>query len=164
LSLCFVIINVILLFYGSEQGQVSPKYIFQSFKFSTLSIILLSFWWDWQKGDSKFGRREKDRIQRVLDECDVCRRVPDTCSGDSGGGLVAERFDGNFSSRRWGSSLTVCARLNVCSSPHRHKRKFFGTRVCRVTFKHLPQPLRSHILSFGTIGQIFKIPPFSAQK
>jgi hypothetical protein len=43
LSLCFVIINVILLFYGSEQGQVSPKYIFQSLKFSTLSIILLSF-------------------------------------------------------------------------------------------------------------------------
>jgi hypothetical protein len=45
-----------------------------------------------------------------------------------------------------------------------HKRKFSGTRVCRVTFKHLPQPLQSHIRSFGTIGQLFKIPPFSAQK
>jgi hypothetical protein len=33
-----------------------------------------------------------------------------------------------------------------------------------VTFKHLPQPLRSHIRSFGTIGQLFKIAPFSAQK
>ena len=29
---------------------------------------------------------------------------------------------------------------------------------------HLPQPLRSHILSFGTLGQLFKIPPFSAHK
>ena len=32
-------------------------------------------------------------------------------------------------SRRWGSSLTVCARLTVRSSPHRHERKIFGTRV-----------------------------------
>ena len=70
----------------------------------------------------------------------------------------------NFRSRRWGSSLTVCARLTVRSSPHRHERKFSGAHVCRVTFKHLPQPLRSHIRSFGTIGQLFKIPPFSAQK
>jgi hypothetical protein len=30
--------------------------------------------------------------------------------------------------------------------------------------KHLPQPLRSHIISFGTLSQLFKIPPFSAQK
>jgi hypothetical protein len=29
--------------------------------------------------------------------------------------------------------------------PHQHERKFAGARVCRVTFKHLPQPLRSHI-------------------
>ena len=29
--------------------------------------------------------------------------------------------------------------------PHQHERKFSGARVCRVTFKHLPQPLRSHI-------------------
>ena len=31
-----------------------------------------------------------------------------------------------------------------------------GTRVCRVTYKHLPQPLRIHIQSFGTLGQILK--------
>ena len=37
-------------------------------------------------------------------------------------------------------------------------------RNCRVTFKHLPQPLRSQIQSFGTLGQHFKIPPYSAQK
>jgi hypothetical protein len=47
--------------------------------------------------------------------------------------------------------------------PHRHKRKFPGAHVCRVTFKHLPQPLRSHIRSFRTLGQFFKIPPLSAQ-
>jgi hypothetical protein len=70
----------------------------------------------------------------------------------------------NSRSRRWGSSLTVCARLTVRSSPHRHERKFSGAHVCRVTFKHLHQPLRSHIWSFGTLGQLFKIPPFSARK
>jgi hypothetical protein len=41
-----------------------------------------------------------------------------------------------------------------------HELKFSGIRVCRVTFKHLPQPLRSHILSFGTLVQLFKIHPF----
>ena len=51
----------------------------------------------------------------------------------------------------------------VCLSPHQHERKFFGACVCRVTFKHLLQPLRSHIRSFGTLGQLFKIPPLSAQ-
>jgi hypothetical protein len=35
-----------------------------------------------------------------------------------------------------------------------------STCVCRVTFKHL----RSNLLSFGTLGQLFRIPPFSAQK
>jgi hypothetical protein len=35
----------------------------------------------------------------------------------------------NFRSRRWGSSLPVCAPLTVRSSPHRHKRKFVGARV-----------------------------------
>ena len=34
------------------------------------------------------------------------------------------------------------------------RRKFFGARVCRVTFKHLPQPLRSHTQSFGTLGKL----------
>ena len=67
--------------------------------------------------------------------------------------LCAEQFKGrgdfmrhkNFRSRQWGSSLTFCARWTVGSSPHQHERKFSGARVCRVTFKHLPQPLRSHI-------------------
>ena len=35
--------------------------------------------------------------------------------------------------------------------------------VCKVTIKHLPQPLRSHIQSFRTIKQLFKVTPISAQ-
>ena len=66
----------------------------------------------------------------------------------------------NFRSRRWGPSLTVCACLNVRSSPHRHERKFSGARVCRVTFKHLPQPLRSHILSLEPLDKFSKYPLF----
>ena len=38
--------------------------------------------------------------------------------------------------------------------------KFVGACVCRVTFKHLLQPLRSHTRSFGTLGQLLEIPPF----
>ena len=45
--------------------------------------------------------------------------------------------------------------------PHQHEQKNVSTCVCKVTFKHLPQPLRSHIQSFRTIGQFFKIPPLS---
>jgi hypothetical protein len=32
-----------------------------------------------------------------------------------------------------------------------------------LTFKHLPQPLRSHIRSFGALGQLLIIPPLSPQ-
>ena len=39
--------------------------------------------------------------------------------------------------------------------------EFFGGHVCKVTFKHLPQPLRSQILSFEALGQLLKIPPLS---
>ena len=90
--------------------------------------------------------------------------VVQPCSVNHLAGQHQRQVEYNFRSRRRGSSLTVCTRLTVRSSPHRHERKFSGARVCRVTFKHLPQPLRSHIRSFGTIGQLFKIPPFSAQK
>jgi hypothetical protein len=37
-------------------------------------------------------------------------------------------------------------------------QKFINSEIV-VTFKHLPQPLRSHIRSFGTLGQLLKIPP-----
>ena len=39
-----------------------------------------------------------------------------------------------------GPRSRVCARENLRSAPHRRERKFSGARVCRVTFKHLPQP------------------------
>ena len=54
--------------------------------------------------------------------------------------------------------------LTVRLSPNRHERKISSIHICRVTFKHLPQPLWSYILSFETLWQLFKIPPFSAQK
>jgi hypothetical protein len=34
------------------------------------------------------------------------------------------------------------------------------SRVCAVTFKHPPRPIRSHIRSFGTLGQHLKLLPF----
>ena len=43
--------------------------------------------------------------------------------------------------------------------PHQHEQKFVGAHACKVTFKHLPQAL-----SFGTLGQLFKIPTLSAHK
>ena len=62
---------------------------------------------------------------------------------------ISDHADGGPRSR-------VCARKTLRSAPHRRERKFSGARVCRVTFKHLPQPLKSHIRSFGTLGQILK--------
>ena len=32
---------------------------------------------------------------------------------------------------------------------------------CTCLQSHLPQPLKSHIQSFGTLGQLSKIPPFA---
>jgi hypothetical protein len=56
----------------------------------------------------------------------------------------------------------ISARTDWVPLPGLRTRKFSGTGVCRVTFKHLPQPLRCYIRSFGTLGQLLKIPPFSA--
>ena len=55
----------------------------------------------------------------------------------------------------------VCTRWTLRSAPYRDERKFSDAHVCSVTFKHLPQPLRIHIRSFRTLGQILKIPPLS---
>ena len=81
---------------------------------------------------------------------------------DCGECIDKTTFKFNIPSRRCGSSLIVCEHLTVRSSPHRHEQKFSGARVCRVTFKHLHQHLRSHIRIFGTLGQHLKIHPFSA--
>ena len=62
----------------------------------------------------------------------------------------------NFGSCQWGSSLTVCAYLTVGSSPHQaHMSAESPSNIS-------PQPLRSHTRSFGILGQLLKIPPFSA--
>ena len=64
-----------------------------------------------------------------------------------------------FHSRRWGPLLPClhCTRATLRSAPHRHEMKFFGTRVCKVIFKHLPQPLRRHMQSFRTLRQLLAI-------
>ena len=46
----------------------------------------------------------------------------------------------NFPSCQWCCSLTVYARLTVRSFLHQHEQKFSSAQVCRVAFKHLPNP------------------------
>jgi hypothetical protein len=67
----------------------------------------------------------------------------------------------NFRSRRWGSSPPVRARLTCPLVPQSAQRKFSGARVCRVSFKHIPQPLISP--KFGNLRTTFQITPLSAQ-
>ena len=54
-------------------------------------------------------------------------------------------FNKNFRSRQWRSSLPGLRTRDPMLSATLREWKFSGTYVCRVTFKHLPQPLRSHI-------------------
>ena len=63
-------------------------------------------------------------------------------------------FSGISASADGGPRSRVRARGTLRSAPHRHLRKFSGTHFCRVTFKHLPQPLRSHNRSFRTLRQV----------
>ena len=63
-----------------------------------------------------------------------------------------------------GPRSRICPRLSKSLGPHRHERKFVDACVRKVTFKHLPQPLSSHMESFRTIGQLLKIPPFARPK
>ena len=65
-----------------------------------------------------------------------------------------------FCSRRWGSSLPGLPTLTIRLAPHRHEENFSATHVCRVTIKHLPQHLISHI---HTLEQLLKITPLSSQ-
>jgi hypothetical protein len=51
-----------------------------------------------------------------------------------------------------GPRFRVCAHETLCLAPHRREGKFSRACVCRFTFKHLTQPLRSHIQTFGTLG------------
>ena len=54
----------------------------------------------------------------------------------------------NSASADGGPRSRVCACQILRSAPHRQQRKFSATRVCRVTIKHLPQLLRTHIQRF----------------
>jgi hypothetical protein len=45
----------------------------------------------------------------------------------------------------------VCTRWTLWLTPHWHERKLFVTCVSKVTFNHIPQPVISHIQSFGTL-------------
>ena len=64
-----------------------------------------------------------------------------------------------FRWRRWGSSLLGLRTLDPPLRPPSTPADFFCGHVCKVAFKHLPKPLRSHIRNFGTLGQLLKIPP-----
>jgi hypothetical protein len=57
--------------------------------------------------------------------------------------------------------LPPCLRMHdVSACPPMDRSGHFLAHMSAVTIKHLPQPLSSHIRSFGTLGQLFKIPPF----
>ena len=66
-----------------------------------------------------------------------------------------------FTPGRLGSSLSGLPALDPPLCPPSHQRNLFGTNVCKVTFKNLPQPLRSHTQNFRTLGQFMEIPLFS---
>ena len=51
---------------------------------------------------------------------------------------------------------------SVCT--HRQEHKCVGTHVSKATFKHFPQPIRSHMQSLRTLRQRLKDQPLSAQK
>ena len=44
----------------------------------------------------------------------------------------------------------------LCSVPCRHEQKFYAVHICRITFKHLPQLLRTHIRSFKNFKNLKK--------
>ena len=46
----------------------------------------------------------------------------------------------------WCRSL-LCCLCTLCSSPDQHQQNFSGPHAFKVTYKHLPQPITSHIQS-----------------
>ena len=53
------------------------------------------------------------------------------------------KYIGNISAHAdGGPRFRVCARETLRSAPHRHERKFSGTRFCRVTFKIFEKNLK----------------------
>jgi hypothetical protein len=64
-------------------------------------------------------------------------------------------FNTKMSAHGDGGPHSVCACLTVCLSPYQHEWEFYGAGVCKVAFKHLPKPLRSHIQIFRTLKEGF---------
>ena len=62
-------------------------------------------------------------------------------SADTYGGKISPHVHGGLS----GGS---CVRRPGSEDPHQHEWILSTTHVCRITFKHLPQLLRTHIQSF----------------
>jgi hypothetical protein len=56
-----------------------------------------------------------------------------------------------------GFQLVKCKSVSDSSQPPNHyERKLFGAGILKVTFKHLPKPLRSHI-RYGNLGQFLLV-------
>ena len=62
----------------------------------------------------------------------------------------------NFHTCRWGTEQRVLCTQNRKRRPISAWAKISGASV-QVTFKHLPQPHKSHIRSFETLQQLLKI-------
>ena len=59
--------------------------------------------------------------------------------------MILKREKKYAASADGGPRSRVRARGTLRSAPHRHQRNFSGACFCRITFRHLPQPLQSHI-------------------
>ena len=66
-----------------------------------------------------------------------------------------------FSAHAEGVLAPRLCTLEGSTHPPSTRAESFGAHVCKVTFKHLPQLLRSNIQSFGTLGQRGSPPPLS---
>ena len=66
----------------------------------------------------------------------------------------------NFSSCRWGSSLPVCAGWTYHCPPNDMSGNLLAQLSAKSRSNISPQPLRTCTQSFGTPGQLLKIPHF----
>ena len=79
---------------------------------------------------------------------------------DSAGNWWTEQFLIIIPLAQWGSSLPGLRKCDPPLSPPTRPAEICNACVCKVNFKHLPQPLQSHTQNFRTLGQLVKITPF----
>jgi hypothetical protein len=74
--------------------------------------------------------------------------------------ICIQKHTKNFRSRRWGSSLTVCARLTVRSSPHQTSGNFPAHMSAESSSNTSPNP--SEVISevLEPLDNFSKYPPF----